>query len=111
MDAADYRATIMRRNQMERYGVNVQHWLPNIIANDSGTPFPDHRPQLRGRRSLGAQVRHFRARNVRFQAGTCAPSRAAPFFGPQWTIDHIAAGDVRAAGEETATSEKAPARG
>jgi hypothetical protein len=30
----------MRRNQMERYGVNVQHWLPSVIANESRMPFP-----------------------------------------------------------------------
>jgi hypothetical protein len=48
----------MRHNQMERYGANVQHWLPSVIANKSGM----------GLRSptLGAQVRRFRARNVRF---------------------------------------------
>ena len=40
-----------------------------------------------------------------------------PFFGAQWTIDHVAAGDVRAAGEvsaageERAASEKALPRG
>ena len=58
MEAADYRATVMRHNQMERYGINVQHWLPSVIANESGM----------GLRSptLGAQVRRFRARNVRF---------------------------------------------
>ena len=25
----------MRRNQMERYGANVQHWLPSIFPNES----------------------------------------------------------------------------
>jgi len=34
MEAADYRATVMRHNQMERYGINVQHWLPSVIANE-----------------------------------------------------------------------------
>ena len=48
MEAADYRATIMRRNQMERYGVNVQHWLPSVITNESGMRFPI------AARSLGA---------------------------------------------------------
>jgi hypothetical protein len=56
----------MRHNQMERYGVNVQHWLPGIVANEFGMGFPIAARSVGGRRSLGAQVRHFRARNVRF---------------------------------------------
>jgi len=43
MEAADYRATIMRRNQMERYGVNVQHWLPSVITNEPRTVLSDLR--------------------------------------------------------------------
>ena len=38
----------MRRNQMVRYGVNVQHWLPSVITNESGMRFPI------AARSLGA---------------------------------------------------------
>ncbi len=37
MEAADYRATQMRHNRMESYGINVQHWLPSVIATESRT--------------------------------------------------------------------------
>lgn len=43
MTAADYRATQMRHNRMEGYGINVQHWLPSVIANDSRTVLSDLR--------------------------------------------------------------------
>jgi hypothetical protein len=43
IDAADYRATIMRHNKMERYGINVQHWLPSVIANEPRTVLTDLR--------------------------------------------------------------------
>jgi len=43
MEAADYRATVMRHNQMERYGINVQHWLPSVIANEPRTVLSDLR--------------------------------------------------------------------
>lgn len=43
IDAADYRATQMRHNRMESYGINVQHWLPGIIANESRTVLSDLR--------------------------------------------------------------------
>lgn len=35
MEATDYRATQMRHNRMESYGINVQHWLPSVIATES----------------------------------------------------------------------------
>jgi len=43
IEAADYRATVMRHNQMERYGINVQHWLPSVIANEPRTVLSDLR--------------------------------------------------------------------
>ena len=43
IEAADYRATLMRHNQMERYGVNVQHWLPSVITNEPRTVLSDLR--------------------------------------------------------------------
>jgi hypothetical protein len=33
----------MRHNQMERYGANVQHWLPSVIADESGMHLSDRR--------------------------------------------------------------------
>ena len=41
--AADYRATQMRHNRMESYGINVQHWLPSVIATESRTVLADLR--------------------------------------------------------------------
>lgn len=35
LKAADYRETTRRHNYMERYGINVQHWLPSVIADES----------------------------------------------------------------------------
>jgi len=43
MEAADYRATQMRHNRMESYGINVQHWLPSVIATESRTVLSDLR--------------------------------------------------------------------
>ena len=43
MEAADYRATQMRHNRMESYGINVQHWLPSVIATESRTVLADLR--------------------------------------------------------------------
>jgi hypothetical protein len=43
MEAADYRATQMRHNRMESYGINVQHWLPSIIVTESPTVLADLR--------------------------------------------------------------------
>jgi hypothetical protein len=43
MEAADYRATQMRHNRMESYGINVQHWLPSAIATESRTVLADLR--------------------------------------------------------------------
>ena len=43
MEAADYRATQMRHNRMESYGINVQHWLPSVIAIESRTVLADLR--------------------------------------------------------------------
>jgi hypothetical protein len=43
MGAADYRATQMRHNRMESYGINVQHWLPSVISNESLTVLSDLR--------------------------------------------------------------------
>jgi hypothetical protein len=43
MEAADYRATQMRHNRMESYGVNVQHWLPSVIVNESCVVLSDLR--------------------------------------------------------------------
>jgi len=43
MSAADYRATQMRHNRMESYGINVQHWLPSIISSESFTVLSDLR--------------------------------------------------------------------
>lgn len=34
LTAVDYRDTTMRHNRMERYGINVQHWMPSVIANE-----------------------------------------------------------------------------
>ena len=42
-EAADYRATQMRHNRMESYGINVQHWLPSVIATESRTVLSDLR--------------------------------------------------------------------
>lgn len=39
--AADYGQTQMRHNRMERYGINVQHWLPSVIDGDSQTVLDD----------------------------------------------------------------------
>ena len=33
----------MRHNRMESYGINVQHWLPSVIATDSRTVLADLR--------------------------------------------------------------------
>ena len=43
MEAADYRATQMRHNRMESYGINVQHWLPSVIETESRTVLADLR--------------------------------------------------------------------
>jgi hypothetical protein len=43
MEAADYRATQMRHNRMESYGINVQHWLPSVIASESRIVLSDLR--------------------------------------------------------------------
>jgi hypothetical protein len=43
MEAADYRATQMRHNRMESYGINVQHWLPRVISTESRTVLADLR--------------------------------------------------------------------
>lgn len=43
MEAADYRATQMRHNRMESYGINVQHWLPSVIATESRIVLADLR--------------------------------------------------------------------
>jgi hypothetical protein len=43
MEAADYRAKQMRHNRMESYGINVQHWLPSVIATESRTVLSDLR--------------------------------------------------------------------
>jgi len=43
MLAADYRATQMRHNRMESYGINVQHWLPSVITSESRTVLSDLR--------------------------------------------------------------------
>lgn len=46
MEAADYRNTQMRHNRMESYGINVQHWLPSVITNDSRIVLSDLRRAL-----------------------------------------------------------------
>ena len=43
MEAAGYRATQMRHNRMEGYGINVQHWLPSVITNEPRTVLSDLR--------------------------------------------------------------------
>ena len=43
MEAADYRATQIRHNRMESYGINVQHWLPSFIETESRTVLADLR--------------------------------------------------------------------
>jgi hypothetical protein len=43
IEAADYRATQMRHNRMESYGINVQHWLPSIITGEPRTVVADLR--------------------------------------------------------------------
>lgn len=40
-NAADYTATQKRHNRMESYGISVQHWLPNVILNESATVLED----------------------------------------------------------------------
>lgn len=39
--AADYRDTQMRHNRMERHGINVQHWLPSAIRDESSVVLDD----------------------------------------------------------------------
>jgi hypothetical protein len=39
--AADYRDTQGRHNRMERYGINVQHWLPSMIHEEPRTVLDD----------------------------------------------------------------------
>lgn len=39
--AADYRDTQGRHNRMQRYGINVQHWLPSVINEEPRTVFDD----------------------------------------------------------------------
>jgi len=39
--AADYRDTQARHNRMERFGVNVQHWLPSVISDEPGVVLCD----------------------------------------------------------------------
>lgn len=34
LKAGDFRKTTMRHNYMERYGINVQHWLPSVLADE-----------------------------------------------------------------------------
>jgi hypothetical protein len=43
MGVEDYRATQMRHNRMEGYGINAQHWLPSVIKHEPGTVVRDLR--------------------------------------------------------------------
>jgi hypothetical protein len=43
ISAADYRATQLRHNRMESYGINAQHWLPSVIKHEPGTVIRDLR--------------------------------------------------------------------
>lgn len=63
--AADYAATQKRHNRMESYGINVQHWLPHVIWNDSETVLEDlgraieagcRRPPLRLITVVGGEI-------------------------------------------------------
>ncbi len=81
MDAADYRATVMRHNQMESYGINVQHWLPSVIANESpGHPSPNVADGTLTTFFGGQQaIRHVRRRGVPWHiAPRPGQSRSAP---------------------------------
>lgn len=46
LKAADYRETTMRHNRMGRYGINVQHWLPSVIADEPDAVVRDIREAL-----------------------------------------------------------------
>ena len=46
LKARDYRDTVMRHNHMERYGINVQHWVPSVIAYESSTVIADLRSAI-----------------------------------------------------------------
>jgi hypothetical protein len=43
MGVEGYRATQMRHNRMEGYGINAQHWLPSLIKHEPGTVIRDLR--------------------------------------------------------------------
>lgn len=52
--AADYRDTTTRHNRMERYGINVQHWLPSVIAQEPDVVIRDIREALESGRKRPA---------------------------------------------------------
>lgn len=57
LKAADYRETALRHNRMERYGINVQHWLPSVIADEPEVVVRDIREALEsGRRRPALEI-------------------------------------------------------
>ena len=64
MEAADYRATQMRHNRMESYGINVQHWLPSVIATESRTVLSDLRRAIAAGHARPAPARRHDGRRL-----------------------------------------------
>ena len=91
MEAADYRATQMRHNRMESYGINVQHWLPSVIAIESRTVLPTsagRSPQDTRGRSCPSS-RWSTANTTDREHRNVANVTPTTLFGRRCHIDHI----------------------
>jgi hypothetical protein len=97
----------MRHNQTERYGANVQHWLPGIVANESGMGFPIAARSVGAADHLGHKFGIFAPGMSVFRAELVPQVALTTFFGGQWTIDHIAPGSKRS-GEVNAAQKARP---